>query len=598
MANDTATDYTNFEYDSNDYYSSSDFTAPQGTLSYDKFDPVKYLQANADVAAEAGWNKNKSSAYSHYVGRFPDNNQIELPDYSTRAGAYEMSAEDLANLSGQQNLDAALESLSGYLDPETGKIKTGLTGGTYGEDFDLDALKSGSITDIQAALDTFKERDVARQTGFLGAFDDADSYDTYKAGVGSKSSYVDAYGNVTPIGTYADLVDNPALPQGTELSLNRLEASGNEFLDSDSYKLTPTALNVTAAQGVLAQASNADKTDAQSFEAKEVFEAAAKQQVDAARQEGLSDYVEAQTGAVDVSSTVQGQLAKLMTQFEGGSIPAWAAGAVRGAEQKLASRGMGASSMAGSAIVQAAMEASTPIAAADAETYRRMNELNLNNRQQAEVLNAQMVLQMDMTNLTNEQQARITNNNTKVSALFNDQAAVNSAKQFNAQSEQQNDQFFAGLFQDTAKFNANQRNSMEQFNAGQTNAVSQFNAELQNSRDQFNTKNSILIDQANVTYRREINTANTAMANAELEYNTTNLFNISQNAQNQLLQEYRDGAAYARLNALNESEYQYNLALQSFITDNNLDTASEIAQGSLVGGVLASAASAVFSSFL
>ena len=67
---------------------------------------------------------------------------------------------------------------------------------------------------------------------------------------------------------------------------------------------------------------------------------------------------------------------------------------------------MGASSMAGAAIVQAAMEASTPIAAADAQTYRRMQEQNLDNRQQAEVLNAQMTLQLDVANLNNEQQAR------------------------------------------------------------------------------------------------------------------------------------------------------------------------------------------------
>ena len=38
---------------------------------------------------------------------------------------------------------------------------------------------------------------------------------------------------------------------------------------------------------------------------------------------------------------------------------------------------MGASSMAGAAIVQAAMEASTPIAAADAQTYRAMQGKNL-----------------------------------------------------------------------------------------------------------------------------------------------------------------------------------------------------------------------------
>jgi hypothetical protein len=76
--------------------------------------------------------------------------------------------------------------------------------------------------------------------------------------------------------------------------------------------------------------------------------------------------------------------------------------------------------------------------------------------------------------------------------------------------------------------------------AGQTNAVAQFNSELSNQREQFNLKNSIVIDQANAVYRRQINTANTAIANAENEFNVRNLFNISQNAQAQVLQQQRD----------------------------------------------------------
>ena len=48
-----------------------------------------------------------------------------------------------------------------------------------------------------------------------------------------------------------------------------------------------------------------------------------------------------------------------MQQFEGGNTPAWAAGSMRAATATLAARGLGASSLAGQAIVQAAMEAAS-----------------------------------------------------------------------------------------------------------------------------------------------------------------------------------------------------------------------------------------------
>ena len=95
------------------------------------------------------------------------------------------------------------------------------------------------------------------------------------------------------------------------------------------------------------------KTDEQSFTADKSFADVQKEAMVAAKQQGLTDIVTAQTGTVDKQATVQGQLEGLMAQFEGGKVPAFAAGAIRTAEQRLAARGMGASSMAGAAIVQA-----------------------------------------------------------------------------------------------------------------------------------------------------------------------------------------------------------------------------------------------------
>jgi len=492
-------------------------------------------------------------------------------------------------------------------------------------------------------LEGFKARDVGRATGYQGVFtglEGGENYDRFKTAVGSRSNFADAYGKQTALGREEEqrdapslikgtfdeeqyLKDNPDVAQavragtlssgkehydafgaiegrakptegGTELNLQRLKANPNEFLDAKNYTIDPTKFDIDAKTAAIDTARDAVKTKVGDFTAQERYDLVAKENIEAAQQKELSDKVNAQKGIVSKDATVQGQLENLMAQFDGGEIPAFAAGAIRTAEQRLAARGMGASSMAGAAIVQAAMEASTPIAAADAQTYRSMQELNLNNRQQAEVLNAQMALQLDVANLNNEQQARVTNVANRVQSLFTDQAAINSSRQFNAANEQQNDQFFANLFNDTAKFNTAQTNGLRQFNAGQENAIEQFNSTLADNREQFNQKNAIIIDQANAVYRRNINTSNTAIANAEAEYNTRNLFNISQNAQNRLLQEQRDQINFARVNSLNETAFQNNLALSSYAFDRDLELAGDIATGSVVGDLLGSAFDAGF----
>ncbi len=502
---------------------------------------------------------------------------------------------------------AKATELEGLLKPYqlgTGDIREDLLGGedlptTFDLTSAVNAAKNATspddpaIANLQTVVDNLAKRATTRSVGFMGSFEDPRDADRFLAATGSKASYADPYGQVTPTGKLADLAETPELPEGTQLSLLNYQAKPDEFLNADKYAVTPTKYNVEAAQAQVTTALPQPKTEAESYQAAVVADQVAKTQIQAARQEGLTDYVEPAKGEVDPNSTVQGQLANLMQQFEGGKVPAFAAGAIRTAEQRLAARGMGASSMAGSAIVQAAMEASTPIAAADAETYRRMSELNLNNRQQAEVLNSQMTLQMDMANLSNEQQARVANTQNKVQSLFTDQAAINSSRQFNAQSEQQNDQFFANLFNQTAQFNAAQTNAIAQFNAGQTNTVARFNAEISNQRELFNNKNALVIDQANATYRRTINTANTALQNAETEFNVRNLFNISQTAQANLLQQHRDELNFARLKSLNADEYNANLALASIAHDKNMKTSA----ASAAGGLFATIAGGLIKSF-
>tara|TARA_R100001443_G_C3357688_1_gene178328 strand:+ start:549 stop:2726 length:2178 start_codon:yes stop_codon:yes gene_type:complete len=95
------------------------------------------------------------------------------------------------------------------------------------------------------------------------------------------------------------------------------------------------------------------------------------------------------TADPSTKALVQGQLDNLMDDFEGGATPVWAAGAMRTALAALNARGLNASSLAGQAIVQAAMESAIPIAQTDAGTVAKFELENLSNRQQATILGAE-----------------------------------------------------------------------------------------------------------------------------------------------------------------------------------------------------------------
>ena len=362
----------------------------------------------------------------------------------------------------------------------------------------------------------------------------------------------------------------------------------------------------------------------------------------------FTEEVQAATATPTKAATVQGQLEELMTDFEGGATPPWAAGAMRAISAQMAARGLGASSMAGQALVQGAMESALPIAVADAKTQatfesqnlsnkqqrvmlaaeqrakfigqefdqsfqaRVMNATkvseianmnftadqqialensrivntvglanlnnkqamvmaeagalanldmsNLSNRQQSAVQNANSFLQMDMANLTNTQQTNMFKAQQRIQSLFTDQAASNAAKQFNATSENQTDQFFASLQSQTSQFNAAQSNAQNQYNSGQANAMTQFNQEVRNQRDQFNATNRLVIDQANVQWRRQVATADTAAVNRANELNASSLLGISNTAMNNLWMGYRDNMSKAWTSTDNERNRIVDLA--------------------------------------
>ena len=140
-------------------------------------------------------------------------------------------------------------------------------------------------------------------------------------------------------------------------------------------------------------------------------------------------------GEVSAASTVQGQLSKLMEQFNDGT-PAWAAGALRRVTAAMNARGLGASSMSSAAMIQAAMESAIPIAQSDAATFQAMDMENVRNAQAVALANAAAAQNFKLSNLSNEQAVRIQNSmnnaNLQLKNLSNEQEAVLATAQFKA----------------------------------------------------------------------------------------------------------------------------------------------------------------------
>jgi len=283
----------------------------------------------------------------------------------------------------------------------------------------------------------------------------------------------------------------------------------------------------------------------------------------------FTEQVQAAEATPSKQATVQGQLEGLMQQFEGGETPAWAAGAMRAATATMTARGLGASSMAGQAIVQAAMESALPIAQADAGTRAAFEAQNLSNRQeramlaaqqrasfigmefdqafQARVMNASKISDVANMNFTAEQQVALENsrvaNTMNLANLSNSQAMVmaeaaalanmdmanlsnrQQAAVMNAQNFLQMDMANLSNQQQTEMFKAQSRVQALFTDQAATNAAAQFNATSQNQVDQFF---------ANLS--SQVATFNASQANAQAQFNAEITNQRDQfNAQNQLV---------------------------------------------------------------
>jgi len=232
----------------------------------------------------------------------------------------------------------------------------------------------------------------------------------------------------------------------------------------------------------------------------------------------------------------------------------------------------------------------------NATAMAQLDMANLDAQTKLAAQNAQSFLQMDLANLNNRQQAAVLDAQMQQQTMLSNQSMANAAKQFNAQSENQVAQFNSSLAAQIDQSNAAQLNAMKQFNSEQTNRQTLANQQAQNQaelanlgveanllqqrnqiesneylansqmtlqaeqfvadqefrRDQFNVANAQAVAQADVAWKRQLATADTAAQNAANQQNAQNSFNMSMQEQQNLWQQFRDEAGYLRQQYENE----------------------------------------------
>jgi hypothetical protein len=380
-----------------------------------------------------------------------------------------------------------------------------------------------------------------------------------------------------------------------------------------AQQLTTSVSGLEAAQGT---ATMVNAPAAREIQDGEIVSGVA----DAEKASTFNEQIQAATATPSKQATVAGQLEGLMQQFEGGATPAWAAGSMRTAMATLSARGLGASSMAGQAVIQATMEAALPIAQMDAQVQAQFEGQNLSNRQQRAMLAAQqratfLGMEFDQAfqarvqnsarigdianmNFTAEQNIALENsraaNTMNLSNLNNRQAMVmaeaaalsqldtqnlNNRQQAavqNAQNFMQMDMTNVSNEQQTAMFKAQQNiqalftdqaseNAAQQFNAASENQTNQFFSNLSNQTSQFNAAQRNAMDQFNVNSVNALREFNSEIQQQRDLFNAQNGLVVAQaNAQ------WRQNIATVNTAAQNESNAEFARTMNS-LTERNMD---------------------------
>ena len=394
--------------------------------------------------------------------------------------------------------------------------------------------------------------------------------------------------------------DNPATPGTNESTYLSDQAKASKMTGNEAgttinaaapkYGMDTDALNKTAAQGTAQTAAQVDPRTANTYETDKTQDKVAAEDMEGAQGtvsagaeitpdevpqidvkgiadgtdangvgQALSDYAAQDFDDVDSRATAKGQLEELQSDFVDADgnpkIPVWAQATARSVGRLTAFTGKSGTA-ATAAMAAAIMEATVPIAMADAQFFQTLTVKNLDNKQasiinKANVLskmemdnadarltavieNSKNFMAMDMANLTNDQQAAVINNQNRVQSILEDSKAENAKRLFTADSQNDMDKYYDQLNSQIDMYNTSQSNQMSQFNASATNDMSKFNADLENNREQFYKNMQFQIDTSNAKWRQTVTLQEDTQAFEAAATDVKNLIGISTEQLNRL----------------------------------------------------------------
>ena len=371
-----------------------------------------------------------------------------------------------------------------------------------------------------------------------------------------------------------------AAPSVQNVALQAAQQQAPSQLIEAAQQTETNVANLQAAQ--LGQAVEVQSPAKRALETGELVSSAVGQAAQAAT--FVEQAADAATATPTASATVQGQLAGLMQQFEDDAeTPVWARGAIRIAQQEMAKRGLGASSMAGQAMVDAAMERAISIAQIDALVIAGFEKQNLSNRQQMATLKAQyrasfmnqefdqafktrvqnaarisdiadrnftaeqqvalenskLAQTVDLENLRNQQALVIANASTlanlETTNLNNRQkAAVENAKNFlqidvgNLNNAQQAATLSYQQLTQSLLTDAAQENAARKLNVTEANQTDRFFSELVANIGRFNAEQANVVNRANAGELNALQRYNSELINGREQFNARNQLAIEQ----------------------------------------------------------------------
>lgn len=288
---------------------------------------------------------------------------------------------------------------------------------------------------------------------------------------------------------------------------------------------------------------------------------------------------------IDAKSTMLGQLEIISKQFVDADgnpkIPTWGQSLARNVARNIAFTGVSGTA-AMSAMSQALMESTLPIAEKESAFFQTLISTNLTNKQEsiinkakvlsnfeitnvdaktkAAIQNAEAFLSMDLKNLEFENQAEVINTQSRVQALFEDQKAVNAQRLFTAQEQNEMDRFYDQLNSQVEMFVAGQLNEMKKFNVGEINDNAEFNANLQNNREQFLANMQFNIDKAVAEWKQNVILTEYKTKAEAAATDAKNLLDVKLEVMNQLWDESDNLLDYVITIGENEKDREIALA--------------------------------------